>query len=326
MEILHSTAGSGLFPSALRLDLNSHDAEQMREQAAFWSYEHKQFGRGEFYGKIIAIHTRRLQLSLSTRAPGIFIRGAAPMGTTMISFPLSPHQFLYYRGQAMEESQAMTLKHDEEIELQTSARSVLLTVAVCADFFERSSVAVTGKPFDGLRHQERLLMNPDEYGRRTGHLVSLLYQLHRAQYRLEAWEEELVEKEVVETILTGVRSPGTVNKKVPERINFAGKAENYIQENLKNPPSIGELSRIVGISERSLHRSFKERFGVSPKAYVQIMRLNGVRGDLLGRTGGKSVSDTAMEWGFYHLGRFSRQYNRMFGELPSTTTRKRISS
>ncbi len=54
------------------------------------------------------------------------------------------------------------------------------------------------------------------------------------------------------------------------------------------------------------------------------MRINGVRADLLSMTG-KSVSDTAMKWGFCHLGRFSRQYNPMSGELPSTIRRSPLS-
>ncbi len=61
IKTIHSTVDCGLFPSALRLDLNSYDAEQVREQAAFWSYEHKQFGRGGFLGKIVAVYTKRLR-------------------------------------------------------------------------------------------------------------------------------------------------------------------------------------------------------------------------------------------------------------------------
>ena len=35
-----------------------------------------------------------------------------------------------------------------------------------------------------------------------------------------------------------------------------------------------------------------------------------------------TFSDSAMEWGFCHLGRFSKQYKRMFGELPGTTKKR----
>ncbi len=52
-----------------------------------------------------------------------------------------------------------------------------------------------------------------------------------------------------------------------------------------------------------------------------IMRLNEARRDLLFNGSEISISDIAMEWDFYHLGRFSQQYSHMFGELPRETRR-----
>ncbi len=73
MKRVHAIAGSGLFPSSLHLNLNSSDAERMREhmreQAAFCS---KQFGRGEFY--------RVFQMRPWS---GIFVIRAASPGSTV---------------------------------------------------------------------------------------------------------------------------------------------------------------------------------------------------------------------------------------------------
>ena len=104
---------------------------------------------------------------------------------------------------------------------------------------------------------------------------------------------------------------------MPERLYIAKKAENHIRKNFKIPLSIKELCRFIGTSERTLHLGFKERFGVSPKKYTQKMRLNGVRQDLLTNKGKKNVSDTAMQWGFFHLGRFSEQYKLIFYDHPA---------
>jgi len=58
---------------------------------------------------------------------------------------------------------------------------------------------------------------------------------------------------------------------------------------------------------------------MSPKAYMQTMRLNGVHQDLLDNSSKRTIAAIAMDWGFYHLGRFSHLYKQMFGELPGKT-------
>ncbi len=77
-----------VFPSGLELSLNSYDVEEMREQAAFWFFEHNQLGRGEFEGKTFAYHTRNLQLSLTYRSLGVSIYGEIPPETTLYLSPL----------------------------------------------------------------------------------------------------------------------------------------------------------------------------------------------------------------------------------------------
>ncbi len=72
-----------------------------------------------------------------------------------------------------------------------------------------------------------------------------------------------------------------------------------------------------------MRNAFLERFGVSPKAYLQALRLNGVR-RVLRRSDplNSKVSNVANYWGFWHMGQFAADYRRLFGELPSDTLRK----
>ena len=60
--------------------------------------------------------------------------------------------------------------------------------------------------------------------------------------------------------------------------------------------------------------------GISPKQYLQIYRLNRVQRRLQHSQGNATtVAGEAKAWGFWHMGQFSRDYRRMFGELPSET-------
>jgi AraC-like DNA-binding protein len=50
--------------------------------------------------------------------------------------------------------------------------------------------------------------------------------------------------------------------------------------------------------------------------------MEGVRTDIIRCTGEESISTLAFSWGFNHLGRFSTEYRKMFGETPSETQAK----
>jgi len=101
------------------------------------------------------------------------------------------------------------------------------------------------------------------------------------------------------------------------------RALDYMNDRADEPVSIAEISSAAAVSWRTLHRSFKERFGVGPKTYFNRFRLGQVRSHLLKSGSGGSVADTANEWGFWHMGQFAKDYRRMFGELPSETLKTR---
>lgn len=84
--------------------------------------------------------------------------------------------------------------------------------------------------------------------------------------------------------------------------------------------SLAELAHVAGVSGRRLQQAFQEQFEISPMTYLQNVRLERVRRDLLNDAG--SVTYLAMQWGFTHLGRFSGAYRVRYGEAPSETRRR----
>ena len=53
--------------------------------------------------------------------------------------------------------------------------------------------------------------------------------------------------------------------------------------------------------------------------FMKAQRLEKVHADLLQATPDDTITKIAMQWGFFHLGRFSNYYFKRFGELPSDT-------
>ncbi|MBV4458395.1 helix-turn-helix domain-containing protein [Pseudomonas sp. COR58] len=84
-----------------------------------------------------------------------------------------------------------------------------------------------------------------------------------------------------------------------------------------------ELSQVAGVSLRQLQQAFKAYTGMSPTHWLRLRRLNSARRELLNRSGGATtVAEVAMNWSFWHLGRFSNSYRALFKELPSETLKR----
>ena len=86
---------------------------------------------------------------------------------------------------------------------------------------------------------------------------------------------------------------------------------------------ISEICTALDVSRRTLHRAFSDRLGVGPIEYLKRKRLSVIH-SILARSdpATTNVSDTAMEIGFFELGRFAKYYRKLFGENPSETLRK----
>ncbi|QCP51952.1 AraC family transcriptional regulator [Trinickia violacea] len=95
----------------------------------------------------------------------------------------------------------------------------------------------------------------------------------------------------------------------------------YANAKLSAPVSLEDLANAVGVSVRSLNALCQRHFGVAPMTLLRNMRLDAVRAHLL-LAPNASVTETALAYGFGHLGRFSAYYQARFNELPRETQRK----
>jgi len=97
-----------------------------------------------------------------------------------------------------------------------------------------------------------------------------------------------------------------------------------VSANSRRAYTLADLCGIACVSPRTLEYAFYDNFRLSPLAYVRALRLQGARHALLHRNDGAGVSEVALEYGFTHLGKFSVDYRRMFGERPSETLRHTV--
>ena len=97
------------------------------------------------------------------------------------------------------------------------------------------------------------------------------------------------------------------------------KARAYIHTNLHQTISIEEMAKKFDIAERTLRNYFQEELGISPKQYLNTIRLQKVRYELKNKKMKVNIEAVARDFGFTHMGQFSKRYKDFFGELFSET-------
>ncbi|TQV72730.1 AraC family transcriptional regulator [Exilibacterium tricleocarpae] len=100
---------------------------------------------------------------------------------------------------------------------------------------------------------------------------------------------------------------------------YVRRAQSYIREHARHNLTIESIVAAAGIPKRRLYEGFKRCCGIAPMQYLREVRMTGVRGELLGSRCDDDITTVALRWGFSHLGRFTREYKKRFGELPSAT-------
>ncbi|WP_459747618.1 AraC family transcriptional regulator [Pseudomonas sp. 3A(2025)] len=97
------------------------------------------------------------------------------------------------------------------------------------------------------------------------------------------------------------------------------KAKAFIHANAKEDLCLEDIEMACGVSRVKLFEGFRSHFGSSPMAYLRKYRLLAIRQQILQDRSARNVSPIAMEWGLNHLGRFSTDYRKLFGETPRDT-------
>ena len=113
-----------------------------------------------------------------------------------------------------------------------------------------------------------------------------------------------------------------------ERHTLSGTAivrsvEDWVDGHSPETVQLADLCRALRLSRRTLQRAFTEVLGMGPARYLTLKRLTAVRAELRqSDPAAATVTEIALRYGFWELGRFARDYRRTFGESPSETLSK----
>jgi AraC-like DNA-binding protein len=130
--------------------------------------------------------------------------------------------------------------------------------------------------------------------------------------------EELIYANAARILIIEQRRPSlSGNAKI-----FA-RCASYIEENLESDLSIMDVVRVSGLSLRSVQLMFRQLANKSITGFILERRLLRAQKILSEADDVDSVQAACFASGFRHLSYFSRAYRDRFGELPSSTLRRR---
>ena len=138
---------------------------------------------------------------------------------------------------------------------------------------------------------------------------------------------DAVDVDVLETVLAVDaqrvgHEPGRRDRARRDYSRIIALAEECAKSLLGERLYVADLCDAAGVSERTLQVAFRDVLGMTPVAFLIRRRLHWARHALRAASSSATVTEVALEWGFWHFGEFAKLYRECFGEVPSATLKR----
>jgi AraC family transcriptional regulator, ethanolamine operon transcriptional activator len=309
--------------------VQSSDAVQLTEQVRDWTFMFTQLKPGKLTADGAMLELEGVGIGCLDISHTLLHQGYAPRGMVAVLLPGAGSGDVFAHAQRLEAGQCVTLSEGACLEAVTHGRyrdvAFGFDTNACRDQLDALNggaigvglgaiVADPGQPWiDGMLA-------------RVDWLLSAVVE-HPGL--LESTEKRAsLSDHVLAALVHFDNSPADVDSTT--RMDRAGRrvavrmAREFIHSRLSEPLRLSELCRHAQLKIRSLEYGFREVTGLTPIAYIRSLRLNAVRRALLQETPARhrSISEIAMDTGFWHLSQFARDYRLFFGETPTQTRRR----
>jgi AraC family ethanolamine operon transcriptional activator len=304
-----------------------NDFEAYCESARHWDLDYQQIDRGEFSSERLMFGNTSTIFSRARLGRRMLQRGATPPALITIGLLANPNISIHWRNHEIQGNQLLIFPPGGELYSITQPDFDVFALSLSEEAlnqtchsFELSDfrTLVKGNEVFNCHPQSMLLL------RQWLQKIALALEKSPPAASGSLWLQQFEEELAYRLIGTLAESSSPVNKPVMRRRDIAFLAAiDFIYESNRPVTSVRELCSITHVSERTLEYAFRERLSQSPKTFTLIHRLNNVRKML--RNANPDVDiihEIAGRHGFSHMGQFTSDYKRLFGELPSETLRR----
>lgn len=218
----------------------------------------------------------------------------------------------------------------KEFELTTPDDFSILGVVISQDVLYQYIGALNDPEWllQRLNQGTALMVEPDKKATLCAFIrQALWHSCHSPGWMKQKNAEKVLQHNLLTTLISFLENvqPSSDQTQGKHQRKLIAFAREYVLSQTSEPVTVLELCRQLHVSRRTLQNAFQNVLGIGPNAWLKIIRLNAVRRELISpRSQHHTVQDAAMQWGFWHLGQFSSDYQKLFNEKPSLTLRRRL--
>ena len=312
--------GNTLFHSGLVVKSPILSSEEAVAYSVGWDAEVRQTQkRNRLLMQVSGFHTPHIQFGSTNYNAAFLVRGVCPQKSVVITYNQTSG-VINYRNRRFERNELLVLTRDEEIDLVISERNTTFTIAIDEAYFYKVFSDYYGMDFEGTI-KKRLLLEP---WREEAFLDFLQFWIdyfftHKRENLLPL-DYDRIEQEIMHALFAFITVDG---QKVRSENRILKEARGLLDHSLDFDLKLSDTAKHLGVSQRTLEYTFKQNLGMTPKSYLQILRLHAIRDELkLADPRVTKVSDIALKYAFFHMGHFASEYKKLFGESPVETLKK----
>lgn len=286
---------------------NTDDVAAQIRATPGWVQHYQQMSPGHFAGRVRYLDLQGVEIyeeQMNTRVEQNF---SAPQGALAFCFDRSDNALYVLNGESR--NIWITPENYQEI-----------AVVFGPEFVQRHGLNVA--------RLEGLFMSPLNCGQNALFSRWLSGTLTRLAETLDPPSKEALTQQLLEDCLYILDNAcvcldrGGLQRRTEERAIMKRIGE-WAADSPEETLNLLELSQVAGVSLRQLQHAFKAFTAMTPTHWLRLRRLNSAHRELLARTPNETtVAEVAMNWSFWHLGRFSSSYRALFKELPSETLKR----
>ena len=289
------------------------DYPAMQESAKNWLYLSKyRFGTGAFYGCHDGVQLNNLQFGHADRHEGMMFEGFSPKNCLTIAILQKSIGCVCVNCLKVEPGDVVIIDDSKPYNFVSSHRTLIAIVSIT------KSLIATEIPW--------ILCAADKKFKDNNHILSDTIEnewrrvLEEPNLFDNTHELEVMEKKIVKALKYAFVGQTGEKCHLTEGEKTAFEVRTFLLNSLEETLTIQSITEQFKISDKTLETSFKSLFGITPKRFIDLLKLNRAHEDLqLTDAQTTNVSDIATKWGFSNFGRFAKDYKALFGELPSET-------